>query len=63
MFAPTPRKYADELREYRALFDGRVVRLPGDPVGEITREGAYAVDEAIASSTVRRRCSRSYAVR
>ncbi|MFA6115075.1 MAG: CAP domain-containing protein [Sphingomonas sp.] len=43
-----PQKYADELRQYRDLFDGRVVRLPGDPVGEMTREGAYAVDEAIA---------------
>ena len=43
-----PQKYADELRQYRDLFDGRVVRLPGDPVGEMTREGIYAVDEAIA---------------
>jgi uncharacterized protein YkwD len=43
-----PQRYADELRDYRALFDGRVVRLPGDPVGEVTREGIYAVDEAIA---------------
>jgi len=43
-----PGKYADELRDYRALFDGPVVRLPGDPIGEITREGVSAVDEAIA---------------
>lgn len=42
-----PQAYADELRRYRDFFDGRVVRLPGDPVGETTREGTYAVDEAI----------------
>jgi uncharacterized protein YkwD len=42
-----PHDYADELRRYRDLFDGRVVRLPGDPVGELTREGTDAVDEAI----------------
>jgi hypothetical protein len=36
------------VRDYRELFDGRVIRLPGDPVGEMTREGTYAVDEAIA---------------
>ena len=42
-----PRDYADELRQYRDLFDGRVVRLPGDPIGEMTNEGTGAVDEAI----------------
>ena len=42
-----PHDYADELRRYRDMFDGRVVRLPGDPVGELTREGTDAVDEAI----------------
>lgn len=43
-----PQEYADELRRYRDFFDGRVVRLPGDPVGELTREGTDAVDDAIA---------------
>ncbi|GAA0337682.1 CAP domain-containing protein [Sphingomonas oligophenolica] len=42
-----PRDYADDLRRYRDLFDGRVVHLPGDPVGEMTNEGTDAVDEAI----------------
>lgn len=42
-----PRDYADELRRYRELFDGRVVRLPGDPIGEMTNEGTGAVDDAI----------------
>ena len=43
-----PREYADELTRYRDFFDGRIVRLPGDPIGEMTREGTSAVDEAIA---------------
>lgn len=42
-----PREYARELREYRRHFDGRVLYLPGDPNGVITREGVEAVDEAI----------------
>lgn len=42
-----PRDYADELRRYRDLFDGRVMRMPDDPVGIMTREGTGAVDEAI----------------
>ena len=42
-----PHDYADELRRYRDLFDGRVVRLPGDPIGEMTNEGTGAVDDAI----------------
>jgi len=43
-----PRQYANELRRYRTFFDGRVVRLPGDPVGKLTSEGTRSVDEAIA---------------
>jgi uncharacterized protein YkwD len=43
-----PRQYADELRRYRTFFDGRVVRLPGDPVGKLTEEGTRSVDEAIS---------------
>jgi len=42
-----PREYADELREYRSYFEGRVVYVPGDDNGVITNEGAYAVDDAI----------------
>jgi len=42
-----PQDYADELRRYRAFFDGRVVRLPGDEIGQMTREGTDSVDEAI----------------
>lgn len=36
------------MRRYREFFDGRVVQLPGDSLGEMTREGTDAVDEAIA---------------
>jgi uncharacterized protein YkwD len=43
-----PAEYADMLRQYRAWFDGRVVRAPGDEIGVSTREGVAAVDEAIA---------------
>jgi uncharacterized protein YkwD len=43
-----PRAYADDLREYRSYFDGRLVFLPGDENGMITNEGTRAVDEAIA---------------
>jgi uncharacterized protein YkwD len=43
-----PRAYADDLREYRSYFDGRLVFLPGDANGMITKEGTRAVDEAIA---------------
>lgn len=42
-----PRETAAALRQYRARFDGRVVREPGDPVGVRTVEGRRAVDEAI----------------
>lgn len=43
-----PKAYAEELREYRGYFDGEIVYLPGDYNGVVTREGAAAVDEAIA---------------
>ena len=43
-----PHDYADELRRYREFFDGRVVRLPGDQIGQMMREGTSAVDDAIA---------------
>ncbi|MGK6355348.1 CAP domain-containing protein [Sphingomonas sp. DT-207] len=43
-----PQAYADDLREYRSYFDGRLVFLPGDENGMITSEGTRAVDEAIA---------------
>jgi uncharacterized protein YkwD len=47
-FARTrPRDYADRLRDYRALFDGKVVRYPGNASGLLTSEGVKAVDEAI----------------
>ncbi|MEP7004623.1 MAG: CAP domain-containing protein [Sphingomonas bacterium] len=42
-----PHDYADELRRHREFFDGRVVHLPGDEIGVMTREGTVAVDEAI----------------
>lgn len=42
-----PHEYAEQLREYRAFFDGRIVFLPGDANGTVTREGTDAVDEAI----------------
>jgi uncharacterized protein YkwD len=43
-----PAGYAAVLREYRGHFEGNVVHLPGSDVGLRTREGAAAVDEAIA---------------
>lgn len=43
-----PLRFAQELRDYRARFDGAIVRYPDDPVGEATVEGVEAVDEAIA---------------
>ena len=42
-----PPAYAEELRRYRALFDGLVVRVPGSEIGLRTREGVAAVDDAI----------------
>ncbi|MES2443467.1 MAG: CAP domain-containing protein [Pseudomonadota bacterium] len=42
-----PQAYADQLREYRAWFDGRILYRPGDEAGVVTREGPGAVDEAI----------------
>lgn len=42
-----PAAYAEELRRYRALFDGLVVRVPGNEVALRTREGVAAVDDAI----------------
>lgn len=47
-FARTePRAYARRLRTYRALFQGKIVRYPGNPDGLLTKEGVKAVDEAI----------------
>lgn len=46
-----PAAYAEELRRYRALFDGLIVRTPGSDVGLRTREGVAAVDDAIRSLT------------
>jgi uncharacterized protein YkwD len=42
-----PPAYAEELRRYRSYFDGRIVRMPNDPVGLLTEEGVVPVDEAI----------------
>jgi uncharacterized protein YkwD len=42
-----PHEYAEQLREYRAYFDGQLLFLPGDANGVVTREGTDAVDEAI----------------
>lgn len=42
-----PQEYAEDLREYRRYFDGRLLYLPGDQNGVITNEGTDAVDEAI----------------
>ncbi|HYI64202.1 MAG TPA: CAP domain-containing protein [Allosphingosinicella sp.] len=42
-----PAAYAEELRRYRALFDGLVLRMPGSEIGLRTREGVAAVDDAI----------------
>jgi len=43
-----PQDYADELRQYRGMFEGRMVYLPGEADGRVTREGVRAVDAAIA---------------
>lgn len=43
-----PRALARELRDYRRHFEGNLLFLPGDVNGVVTREGAAAVDEAIA---------------
>lgn len=43
-----PQGYADELRAYRDGFDGLIAYSPETPDGIMTREGAAAVDEAIA---------------
>jgi uncharacterized protein YkwD len=42
-----PQQYAEQLRDYRRYFEGRLLYLPGDPNGVITNEGVDAVDEAI----------------
>ena len=42
-----PREYAEQLRDYRRHFEGRILYLPGDTNGIITNEGPDAVDEAI----------------
>ncbi len=42
-----PQAYAEQLRDYLRYFDGRILHLPGDPNGVITREGPSAVEEAI----------------
>ncbi|WP_448664144.1 CAP domain-containing protein [Sphingomonas sp. CJ20] len=48
-FARThPQDYAEQLRDYRRYFEGRIVYLPGDEGGVITVEGTAAVDDAIA---------------
>lgn len=48
-FARTsPREYAQDLSDYRSFFDGKVARIPGNPIGLLTAEGVHAVDEAIA---------------
>ncbi|MGZ9201517.1 MAG: CAP domain-containing protein [Caulobacteraceae bacterium] len=48
-FARTrPAEYAEQLKEYRTQFDGRVWRDPEGRGDLMTNEGARAVDEAIA---------------
>ncbi|MBC7521734.1 MAG: CAP domain-containing protein [Sandarakinorhabdus sp.] len=42
-----PQAYADELRDYRRLFNGRLVGDDPQTGGHLTREGVAAVDEAI----------------
>lgn len=42
-----PQDYADQLRQYRDEFDGRILYRPGDDNGVMTEEGVSAVDEAI----------------
>lgn len=47
-FARTnPQAYARELRDYRRLFNGRLVDDDPETGGHLTREGVAAVDEAI----------------
>ncbi|MBY0582412.1 MAG: CAP domain-containing protein [Sphingomonas sp.] len=43
-----PREYAEELRDYRDRFDGHIVYSDEAPDGVMTKEGAAAVDDAIA---------------
>lgn len=43
-----PATYARGLEDYRRLYRGRFVHLPGDPVLERTREGIAPVTETIA---------------
>lgn len=43
-----PQGYADDLREYRNGFDGLVAYSRETPDGIMTKEGAAAVEEAIA---------------
>ena len=43
-----PHEHAQELRDYRSWFEGRVVYRPGSDTGMQTVEGVPAVDEAIA---------------
>jgi len=43
-----PRQYADELRDYRARFQGLVTYPEEAPDGVMTNEGVAAVDDAIA---------------
>lgn len=48
-FARTrPQRYAEQLRDYRRYFRGKIVRYPGKLEGLRTAEGVAAVDEAIA---------------
>lgn len=42
-----PRRYAEQLREYRRYFRGKIVYYPGRAEGLSTAEGIRAVDEAI----------------
>jgi uncharacterized protein YkwD len=42
-----PQAYARELRDYRRLFNGRLVDDDPQTGGHLTREGVAAVDEAI----------------
>lgn len=48
-----PATYAHGLEDYRRLYQGRFVHLPGDPVLERTREGIAPVTETIAFLTTR----------
>jgi len=42
-----PKAYATHVRAFRELFDGQLIRIPGQAT-VLTREGVEAVDEAIA---------------